>query len=99
MPKIAFTVCTDEKSFDPELIAALKEVGEDTNLSPLYDKYGKDSVIDAMLTLDEDVNPDSDWYIMGEDTIEDWLWDEFYENCFPYIEDVFRTRYKKRKLP
>ena len=93
MPKITFTVSPDEESFDPELIAALKKVDKDTDLDPLYDKYGMYPVIDAMLTLDDDINSDSVWYSMGEDTIEEWLWNEYYEHCVPYIENAFVNRH------
>lgn len=93
MAKITFTVDTDETRFAPELIAALKAADESTDLHPLYEQYGMNTVIDAMFTIDDEAHPDSQWWSMGEDQVEEWLWDEFYDNCVPNIEAAFRNRH------
>jgi len=98
MPKITFSLTSDENTtFDPELIAALKATDEFTDLSPLYEKYGYNEVIEAMFAIDDNTHPNSVWFDTGEDQIQDWLWEEYYENCVPYIEEAFLNRHNSER--
>lgn len=98
MPKITFFLTADENTtFDPELISALKTSDENTDLSPLYDKYGQNVVLEAMFSIDDNPHRDSQWLYLGVDQIEDWLWEEFYDNCFPYIEGAFLERHNPER--
>ena len=54
-------------------------------------------VIEAMFAIDDNVHPDSVWWRMGEDQIQDWLWNEYYENCVPYIEEAFLNRHNSER--
>ncbi len=98
MPKITFTVDADKTHFAPELIAALKASDENTDLSPLYEKYGVNTVVDAMFAIEDNVHPDSEWWRMSEDRVEEWLWEDYDENCFPYIVSSFLDRHNADKL-
>ena len=98
MPRITFSMTSDENTtFDPELITALKATDEFTDLSPLYEKYGQNEVIEAMFAIDDEANPDSSWNYIDEDWIQDWLWNEYYENYVPYIEEAFRNRHNTER--
>lgn len=99
MLHLNFLAGEDINHFDPELIAAHKASDENTDLDPLYEKYGYYTVVDAMFNIDKDndnVHPESDWFSMSSEDVEEWLWEFYGDHCLPDIEKFFLNRRKPR---
>ena len=96
MPNINLTV-RDEKSLDPELIAVLKKVHNKNDIYRLYDEYGQDTVVDAMLLTRDDCHPESLWNLFRMEDYEELTKEAFEYAVVPDIVKLFLNRKEKPK--
>lgn len=86
---------SDVNAYNPELIYALKSAKNRDELALIYEKYDSDTVVDAMFAIDSTFLEES-CGSKREEALEEWLWESYYTDVLPVIEDRFIHRHEKK---
>lgn len=92
MPQIMVSCGTaDVNAYNPELISALKSAKDRDDLILIYEKYDSETVTDAMFAIDN-AFLEREWDGTSEEAIEEWLYELYYADFLPVIEERFVHR-------
>ena len=98
MPKIRFSADKTIGECNSELVSKLLQASSVDTVYTLEEEYGQNEVVDAIFAIADEYG--SCDRRLNEDTITDWLWNEYYDNCHEYIIDAFiEERFSNRKEP
>ena len=87
MPKISFSADKTIGECNSELVSKLLQASSVDTVNTLEEEYGQNEVVDAIFAIADEYG--SYDRRLNEDTITDWLWNEYYDNCHEYIIDAF----------
>lgn len=95
--KISFITEKSLNECNPELINKLNNVSSYDELSELEESFGQNEVVDAIFAIAaEESSTDK---TLSDDTITDFLWEEYYEHLHEYVRDSFLNRNNNDKEP